>query len=246
MLSHVYKWCVVVLYWRDMLAYVGCNIVVQGLFSPAYFQFSSVQFSSVQFSSVQLLTILLLSHITIHFSSIQFSSVQFSSVQISSFQISSVQFSSVQFSSVQFSSAILCRREQALSCGSCVRNVLATNMGQFHSLLILPSLVCFNDLMRHAGSLVCCCIVVQSVMYYHFNSFVSFLLSFPFCFMLSYELLSFFYFPLVYVVGSFIKSQLACQFGVKCVICISIMLWCYEVYCIQYISVFCKTIYIFL
>ena len=73
-----------------------------GLFSPAYFQFSSVQFNSIQFSSVQfssvpfnsvqfssiqtssvqLLTILLLSHITIHFSSIQFRSVQFSSVQL--------------------------------------------------------------------------------------------------------------------------------------------------------------------
>ena len=80
------------------------------MFSPAYFQFSSIQFSSVQFSSdqfrpvqfssFQLLTILLLSHITIHFSSIQFRSVQ---------------FNSDQFNSVQFNSAVLCRREQALS-----------------------------------------------------------------------------------------------------------------------------------
>ena len=81
---------------------------IKGLFSPAYFQFSSVQFSSVQFnsvqfssvqfssnqfSSVQLLTILLLWHITIHFSSVQISSIQFSSIQFSSIQFSSVQFS---------------------------------------------------------------------------------------------------------------------------------------------------------
>ena len=70
----------------------------ESLFSPTYFQFSSVQLSSVQISSVQT-------------SSVQFSSWQyfyshislFISVQFNSVQISSVQFSSVQFGSVQFS-----------------------------------------------------------------------------------------------------------------------------------------------
>ena len=89
-------------------------IYILGLFSPAYFKFSSVQFSSVQFNSVQ-------------FSSDQISSDQFNSVQFSSWQyfyshislfisvrFSSDQFRSVQFNSVQFSSAVLCRREQTL------------------------------------------------------------------------------------------------------------------------------------
>ena len=66
-------------------------VCIQGLFSPAYFQFSSVQFSSVQFNSIQ-------------FSSVQFRPVQFSSDQFSSDQFSSVQTSSVQFRPVQFSS----------------------------------------------------------------------------------------------------------------------------------------------
>ena len=80
------------------------DILHKGMFSLAYFQFSSVQFSSVQFSSVQFSSALgntftLTYHYSFQFSSIQFSSIQFSSDQFSSIQLSSVQFSSVQFSS---------------------------------------------------------------------------------------------------------------------------------------------------
>ena len=107
----------------------------KGLFSPAYFQFSSVQFNSVQFSSIQFSSdqISSVQFNSVQFNSDQFSSdqfssaldntftltyhysFQFSSIQFSSVQFSSIKFSSDQFSSVQFSSAVLCRREHALN-----------------------------------------------------------------------------------------------------------------------------------
>ena len=64
----------------------------KGLFSPTYFQFSSVQFNSIQFSSALDNTFTLTYHLWIL-----------------------VQFSSIQFSSIQFNSVILCRREHVLT-----------------------------------------------------------------------------------------------------------------------------------
>ena len=76
--------------------------VLPSLFSV---QFNLVQFNSIQFRSVQ-------------FRPVQFSSALDNTFTLTyhySFQFSSVQSSSVHISSVQFNSAVLCRREHALT-----------------------------------------------------------------------------------------------------------------------------------
>ena len=81
------------------------STISKGMFSPAYFQFSSIQFSSDQFSSDQFSSALDNTFTLTYHYSVQFSSLQFRSDQ----------FRSVQLNSVQFSPAVLCRGEQALS-----------------------------------------------------------------------------------------------------------------------------------